>query len=110
MAAGATVNWTTQALALNNGAPAAGQTVTWQSSGSISPQGAASATTDSNGIASKSLAVGPLAEGQQTTSSACLNGTTQCVSFIALGARPEYAWLEPVSGTAQTFPPLAVRE
>jgi hypothetical protein len=97
------VNWTTQAMALTSGAPAPGQTVTWQSSGSISPQGAASATTDSNGVASKSLAVGPLAEGQQATSNACLNGTNQCVGFVALGARPEFAWLEAVSGTAQTL-------
>jgi hypothetical protein len=105
VAAGATVNWTAQALALNNsGSPASGQTVAWRSSGGISPQGGPSATTDSNGIASKSLTVGPLAEGQQTTSSACLNGTSQCVSFVALGARPEFAWLEPVSGATQTLP------
>ncbi len=90
-------------MVLTSGAPAPGQTVTWQSSGSISPQGAASATTDTNGMASKSLAVGPLAEGQQATSTACLNGTSQCVGFVALGARPEFAWLEAVSGTAQTL-------
>ena len=77
--------------------------MTWQSSAGISPQGAPSNTTDSGGIASKSLTVGPLAEGQQATSNACLNGTSQCVSFIAIGARPEFAWLEPVSGTAQTL-------
>ncbi|MGA8090149.1 MAG: IPT/TIG domain-containing protein [Terracidiphilus sp.] len=106
VAAGVTVNWTTQALALSSGAPAPGQTVTWQSSGSISPQGAPSAATNANGIASKSLAVGPLAEGQQTASNACLNGTSQCVSFVALGARPEFAWLEPVSGTTQTLAAL----
>ena len=104
VAAGATVTWTTQALALSGGVPAAGQTVIWQSGGNMSPQGAPSATTGSNGVASKSLTVGPLAEGQQTTSNACLNGTSQCVSFVALGARPQYAWLEPVSGTAQTLP------
>lgn len=104
IAAGATVNWTTRAMALTNGAPSPGQTVTWQPGRGIVPQGAASATTDSNGIASKSLTVGPLAEGQQTTSNACLNGTGQCVSFVALGARPGFAWLEPVAGTAQTLP------
>jgi hypothetical protein len=103
VAAGATVNWTTQAIALTGGAPVPGQTVTWQSSAGISPQGAPSNTTGSDGVASKSLTVGPLAEGQQATSNACLNGTSQCVSFIALGARPEFAWLEPVSGTGQTL-------
>jgi hypothetical protein len=103
LAAGTTINWITQALALSNGAPASGQTVTWQSGAGISPQGSSSSTTSSSGIASRSLTVGPLAEGQQTTSNACLNGTSQCVSFVALGARPEFAWLEPVSGTAQTL-------
>jgi hypothetical protein len=101
VAAGATVNWTTQALALSNGVPAAGQTVVWQTSGGINVTGTSSSTTGASGIASKSLAVGPLAEGQQTTSTACLNGTSQCVNFVVLGARPEFAWLEAVSGTAQ---------
>jgi hypothetical protein len=103
LAAGTTVNWITQALALSNGAPASGQTVTWQSRAGISPQGSPSSTTSSSGIASMSLTVGPLAEGQQIISNACLNGTSQCVSFIALGARPEFAWLEPVSGTGQSL-------
>lgn len=103
VAAGSTVNWTTQALALSNGTPAPGQTVSWQAATGIAPVGTASGTTNSTGIAAKALAVGPLAEGQQVSSAACLNGTTQCVSFVALGARPEYAWLEAVSGTAQTL-------
>jgi hypothetical protein len=103
VAAGATVNWTTQALALSSGAPAFGQNVTWQSGVGIAPQGSPSAATGSDGVASKSLVVGPLAKGQQTAAQACINGTGQCVTFTALGARPEYAWLEPVSGTAQSL-------
>jgi hypothetical protein len=103
VAAGYTVNWTTQALALNNAAPAAGQTVAWQSGGSIKPTGSPTASTNSSGIATKSLVVGPLAAGQQATSVACLNGTSQCVNFVALGARPEYAWLESISGTDQAL-------
>ena len=103
IAAGATLNWTAQALALNNGAPAAGQTVAWRSNSGITTVGAPLSTTGANGIASKSLAIGPLDEGQQSTSSACLNGTSQCVNFTAFGARAEYAWLEPVSGTDQAL-------
>jgi hypothetical protein len=103
VAAGATVNWTTQALALTGGVPASGQTVIWQSGAGISPQGAPSATTSAIGIASKSLVVGPLADGQQATANACLNGSGQCVSFVAFGARSAFAWLEPVAGTAQTL-------
>jgi len=104
VAAGSTVDWTTQALALNNGSPAPGQTVAWQSASTIRPNGAPAATTNTSGIAAKSLAVGPLDKGQQITSAACLNGTTQCVTFTALGARPEYAYLESVSGTSQNLP------
>ncbi|HTM16390.1 MAG TPA: IPT/TIG domain-containing protein [Terracidiphilus sp.] len=103
VAAGATVDWTAQALALVNGAPAPSQTVTWQTTSAIRTKGASIATTDSNGIAAKSLTVGPLSKGQQTSSSACLNGTSQCVNFTVLGARPEYAYLETISGTVQTL-------
>ncbi|HEY2471272.1 MAG TPA: IPT/TIG domain-containing protein [Terracidiphilus sp.] len=103
IAAGSAVNWTTQALALSNGAPSPGQTVTWESSDGIALAGSSTAITNSNGIASKSLVVGPLAEGQQVTSAACLNGTNQCANFVVLGARPEYAWLEAISGTTQVL-------
>lgn len=103
VAAGATVDWTAQALALTNGSPAPGQTVAWQTSSTIRTNGASTATTNTSGIASKALTVGPLSKGQQASSSACLNGTTQCVNFTALGARPEYAYLESISGTAQTL-------
>jgi hypothetical protein len=107
LAAGATLTWTTQALVLNQGAPVSGQAVTWQAGSGINAPGAASSTTDSNGIAIKTLTVGPLAEGQQATAKACLNGTSQCVTFQAFGARPEFAVLQPVSGVAQSVAPAA---
>ena len=47
--------------------------------------------------------MGPLAEGQAVTATACLNGGSHCVTYTALGARPEYATLEAVSGTAQSM-------
>ncbi|HUB29031.1 MAG TPA: IPT/TIG domain-containing protein [Terracidiphilus sp.] len=103
VAAGASVTWTTAALVLQNGTPLSGQTVTWQPGAGISIQGGASAATNSSGIATKALTVGPLAEGQQTMATACVNGTTQCARFGVLGARPEYAFLEAVSGTEQTL-------
>lgn len=103
VAAGSTVTWTAQALALRNGAPAPGQTVAWQPASGITTTGGASATTSTAGIAAKQLGVGPLSRGQQASATACLNGTVQCVSFTALGARPEYAWLETVSGANQSM-------
>ena len=108
LAAGATVTWTVQALVLNGSAPAAGQGVTWQSTatgfaGQNAGQNANVALTNAAGIATQQLTVGPLAEGQLVTINACLNGTSQCVVFSAIGARPEYATLEAVSGTNQSL-------
>jgi hypothetical protein len=104
LSAGATFTWTVQALALANSQPAANQTVTWQSNANgIVPVGSATAPTNSSGIAAKTLTVGPLAEGQTASIIACLNGTAQCITFTAFGARPEYALLQPVSGTNQSL-------
>lgn len=105
LAAGATFTWTVQALVLSNGVPQSGQSVLWQTSGSggISTPGASPVLTNSNGVATRTLTVGPLAEGQTATISACLNGTTQCVTYTAFGARPEFASLVAVSGTAQNL-------
>ncbi len=85
LAAGAVFTWTVQALALSNGAPASGQSVIWQSAGGgISAQGATAVLTNSSGIATRTLTVGPLAEGQTATINACLNGTNQCAAFTRI--------------------------
>jgi hypothetical protein len=104
VAAGATLTWTVQALALNGGAPLAGQPVTWQGGETgIAAQDSSSALTNAAGIAAQTLTVGPLSEGQTATMSACLNGSYPCVTFSAFGARPEYAWLQAVGGTTQSL-------
>jgi hypothetical protein len=105
LAAGATFTWTVQALVLSNGVPLAGQSVAWQtpSGGGIAPQGPSAVITNSAGMATNSLNVGPLAGGQVVSINACLNGTNQCVAFTAYGARPELAILEPISGNSQTL-------
>ena len=103
LAAGATVTWTTQALALKSGVASSGQTVAWQTSGSGITFQSGSVTTNSSGVAAKALTVGPLTEGQTATATACLNGTSQCITYTAFGARPEYATLEAVSGSVQSL-------
>jgi hypothetical protein len=92
-----------QALVLSSGTPLSGQSVAWQipSGGGISPQNTGGAITNSAGIATQALNVGPLAEGQVASINACLNGTSQCAAFSAYGARPEHALLAPISGTSQ---------
>ena len=102
LAARATFTWTVQALALSNGNPIAGQAVVWQSGRpGISMAGSNSAQTAANGVATKTLTVGPLAEGQSASITACLNGTPECVTYSAFGARPQYASLRAISGTLQ---------
>jgi len=103
VAAGATVTWTVQALVLSNGLGMLGEAVAWQTSVSgIAPLGSTAAITAASGVATNTLTVGPLAEGQVVTINACLNGTSQCVAYTAIGARPEYALLKAVSGTSQS--------
>jgi hypothetical protein len=102
VAAGATVNWTVQALVLSGGLPVSGQSVVWQAATGISLQ-STTATTNSSGIATKSLTVGPLTEGQSSSSTACLSTGSPCVTFPVFGARPEYATIKAVSGTVQSI-------
>jgi hypothetical protein len=103
LAAGASFTWTTQALVLSSGHPASGQSVAWQTTSSAITFQSGAVTTNSSGIAAKSLTVGPLAAGQTVTAAACLNGTNQCITFTAFGSRPEYATLQAVSGTSQSL-------
>ena len=103
LAAGTTFTWTTQALVLNNGHPLSAQSVAWQTTGTGINFQSGAVTTNSSGIAAKSLTVGPLAEGQTVTATACLNGTNQCITFTAFGSRPDYATLQAVSGTLQSL-------
>ena len=104
VAAGTTFAWPVQALVMKSGAPAAGQSVTWQTAAGFQPGVAGAVMTNASGIAAQTLTVGPLAEGQLTGISACLTGTSQCATFKALGSRPEYATLVAVSGTQQSLP------
>jgi hypothetical protein len=107
LAAGASLSWTTEALTLNHGTPVAGQSVAWQAGAGIAAASNSPVLTDATGVAAKTLTVGPLAEGQQATANACLNGTSQCVSYTAFGARPEFATLQAVAGVAQSIAPIA---
>ncbi|HUN85290.1 MAG TPA: IPT/TIG domain-containing protein [Terracidiphilus sp.] len=103
VAAGVTFNWSVQALVLNNGSPVSGQSVVWQPANGVSLQGSGTAMSNGSGIATQTLTIGPLAGGQQATSTACVNGTANCATFTATGARPEFTWLAPVSGTTQSL-------
>ncbi len=88
---------------LSKGSPISGQTVAWQAGKGIQPADTSATLTELTGIVSKALQVGPLDRGQQASAAACLNGTSQCVSFTAFAARPECAYVEPVSGTSQSL-------
>lgn len=92
-----------QALVLSSGSPITGQSVSWQPANGIALLAGSTAISNSAGIATQTLTIGPLAEGQQATSTACVNGTANCATFTVTGARPEFAWLQPVSGTTQSL-------
>jgi hypothetical protein len=103
LAAGASVSWPVQALLLSGGMPSANQQIVWQSATGITAPSAA-AMTSAAGIASATLTVGPLTEGQSASSKACLSGSsTICATFQVFGSRPEFAALAAISGTAQTM-------
>jgi hypothetical protein len=104
VAAGATFDWTVQALVLASGEPAAGQSVAFTPAGpGVAALANPAALTNVAGIATTTLTVGPLSEGQTVTVNACLNGTSQCIAFTAFGSRPEFATLVAVSGTTQSI-------
>lgn len=110
VAAGTTVTWTTQALVLNNAAPASGQSITWQIHPGITAADNSPVLTNPSGVAAKTLTIGTLDAGQQATASACLNGTSQCVTYTAFGARPEFAALQAIAGTSQELAASATPE
>jgi IPT/TIG domain len=101
LAAGATLQWPVQALVQIAGVPATGQQVTWQNAtGIVAPS--VSVSTGETGLASATLVLGPLSEGQIAISNACLTGNSSCAAFNVFGARPELATLAPISGTNQS--------
>ena len=104
LAAGVTLAWPVQAMVVKNGAPVTGQSVTWQTAAGFQPAVAGAVMTNVGGVAAQTLTVGPLAEGQLVSVSACVTGTSQCATFTALGSRSEYATVVPVSGTVQSLP------
>ena len=104
LAAGATFTWTVQALVAEQRRSRERPDRDWQNpTAGIAAQARLRSLTNSAGIATQTLTVGPLAEGQTASINACLNGTSQCVAFTAFGARPEYAALEAISGTSQSL-------
>ena len=107
LAAGATFTWTVQALVLSGTSRPRPIRRLAGHGGLRHRRFQGSVLTNAAGIATATLTVGPLAEGQTATINACLNGTSQCVAYTAFGSRPEYAILQPVSGTTQALAPSA---
>ncbi|HEY5056621.1 MAG TPA: IPT/TIG domain-containing protein [Acidobacteriaceae bacterium] len=127
IAAGSSVSWTPQLAAIQNSAPATNLSVDWTDSASltnspgfsISP---AATTTDSQGIATTTAALGPLAAGTQSSAQACAwNGIPPtsfpglCATFTAIAVDPAALRIVIVSGANQTvtapavFTPVTIR-
>ena len=101
LAIGATTQWNAQALALVDGSPAAGVSVTWSSSNPKVSVPIAATVTGANGIATQQIAAGPLAAGDVALASACLSGSSGCATFSVFAVHIETAQLAALSGTSQ---------
>lgn len=102
IALGATVQWPVRAMVLNqSGSPVAGQTINWAPAPSGVSVSSGQNITDTNGLVSNQLAVGPFTESVNSSVSSCLANTTNCAAFTVTPVHPESAGLVPWSGTSQ---------
>lgn len=114
VAAGATVAWTADVNAVQNGAPASGLEVDWTGSPGMTFAAPVSHV-DSAGVASQSVVLGPLAAGSQASGQACAWAAAVCAGISAVGVDPVQWRLGTVSGAAQsvgvhtTFAPVVVQ-
>jgi hypothetical protein len=112
VAAGATVAWTLQATAVENGGAASGVAVAWASAAGMAV-GSGSSVVGASGSAQMATVAGPLTAMQVVTGEACAWGTI-CADFMAVGVDPSLWRLTVVSGAEQslgmagTFAPLVL--
>ncbi|MBT9333202.1 IPT/TIG domain-containing protein [Paracidobacterium acidisoli] len=103
LAIGATTTWNPQGLVLNNGAPVAGQSVSW------TPMGIGATVTEQNGVSnsgglvSSQIAAGPLGAGDVVPVDACLTASSTCTQFMVLAVHTQTAALAALSGTTQNI-------
>jgi hypothetical protein len=102
IAAGATGTWTPQVSVVQNGAAAAGVTVSWTASGgmSVAP---GSSVVSGTGVAQIAAVTGPLAAGARATGQTCA-WTNVCTNFVAEGVSSSAWRLAIVSGAGQAIP------
>ena len=104
VAMGATVQWPVKALVLDaSGVPAQGEMLTW-SSASGAKASAAQSASSANGIASNTVAAGPLQVSAASSVSACLQGTATCAAFQVIPVQPSTEALIAWSGANQYIP------
>lgn len=100
---GSTTTWSAQALVLENGEPAPGNQVLWQTASPGITLGAQAATaTNNDGVTTEQISVGTQISTNTGTVQACLVSTTACVTFNIFPEHLETAAIQPVSGTEQS--------
>ncbi|HLH33739.1 MAG TPA: IPT/TIG domain-containing protein [Alloacidobacterium sp.] len=102
IAIGATTSWSPQVETLNSNVPSAGQTIHWSAASGVTPS-IATSVSNSDGIASAQLSIGPLSAGADVPLYACLPGNTTCATFHIYSVHPETAQLVAMSGAGQTL-------
>jgi hypothetical protein len=116
VAMGATVEWPVQAMVLNpSGVALPGQNVEWIAAGAGVSVSSAQNTSDSSGLVSNQIAVGPFSASVASSVSACIAGSTECANFTVTPVHPQDAGLAAWSGTvqyislSQAFAPVVLR-
>ena len=101
VAAGAIVAWVPQVALTDNSGPVAGVGVSWTVVSGVMSVGVGSSVANSAGVASGSVAVGPLGGGVQAVGSACAWAGTVCAGFSAVGVGGAGLQVAVVSGAGQ---------
>ncbi|WP_263383121.1 IPT/TIG domain-containing protein [Granulicella arctica] len=101
LAAGSTVNWTETATLSQQGSAATLVPVTWTTSGAGLSLSGTQGVTDSGGMATSAVKGGPLAGGVQATGSVCA-WTGVCAGFVVQGVDPSQFVVVGPSGAAQS--------
>jgi hypothetical protein len=104
LAPSATWVWMPQVQLWNGPLPAAGAAVNWSEAGA-SVSLPSSSTTNAQGIATTTLALGPWATGTSFTLTACTPNTASCVAIPVYTVHPETEILSAASGTNQELVP-----
>jgi hypothetical protein len=102
LAQGATYTWSPQVIALSQGTPLSGVSISWSGASGASPSSGGTPT-GSSGIATGQVTGGPLGSGATAQVRACLPGNVACAQMSIVSVHTETAGLTAIAGVGQTL-------